>query len=582
MYDLEIKEIKEYLQSKHPLFYIQHPDFFAVRDILESLIKELKKNVKRDAGYFWDVTEFNASSGWIKFRNWNSYSITESTDRNDLNAVFTALETSGEILTDENTIPEEKHLRFFIIEDMLDQISANPELIAHIKNIAERSFSDENFTLIIFIAESSYKPFPKELESLLTVVDINPLSENDIDDVIKEFKHDHSEDIDFRITENEKEIFIGSLKGLHKFQITQILNTARIKSRRENRKRVIDSSAIEIVNNEKKQLIKKSGILEIINSGENVNSIGGLEKLKSWLETKSSVFKDFENAKKYGVKVPKGILIVGMPGCGKSLTAKATASMFNVPLVRLDIGSLLGKYVGESESNMRKALSLSEAFAPCVLWIDELEKAFSGIQNGGDGNQEVTRMFGRFLTWMQEKQSLVFIVATANSIKTLPPEFLRKGRFDELFKVELPTEKELVSILNTKLSEYYAKIGKIKLISSQIPKKKISQSEVEQLAKIALDKKPSKKILENLNSKENWNGGCNGGDIEAMLNEAIENRFEKSKGSEIDEDKILTFNDLKEVFVDSETKSVSQTLTGKILQLRAELENYPFRNASEN
>lgn len=581
MYDQEIDEIKKYLQSKHPLFYIQHPDFFAVRDIIEALIKELEKSVKHDAGYVFDVTEFNASSGWTKFKNQDSYSIAESTDRNDLNTVLTDLETNGEISTDENYIPEEKHLRFFIIEDMLDQISANPELVAHIKSIAEKSFSDENFTLVIFIAESSYKPFPKELESLLTVVDVNPLSENDIEDVIKEFKLAHNEDIDFRITEKENEVFVGSLKGLHKFQITQILNTARIKSKRENHKRIIDSSAIDIVNNEKKQLIKKSGILEIINSVENVDSIGGLEKLKSWLKTKAEVFKDFENAKKYGVKVPKGILIVGMPGCGKSLTAKATASMFNVPLVRLDIGSLLGKYVGESEANMRKALSLSEAFAPCVLWIDELEKAFSGIQNGGEGNQEVTRMFGRFLTWMQEKQSPVFIVATANSIKTLPPEFLRKGRFDELFKVELPTEKELVSILNTKLKEYYAKIGKIKLISVQVSKKKISQSEIEQLAKIALDKKPSKKVLENLGSKENWNGGCNGGDIEAILNEAIEKRFEKSKNG-TPEDKILTFEDLKSVLEDPETKSVSQTLTAKILQLRNELENYPFRNASEN
>ena len=209
---------------------------------------------------------------------------------------------------------------------------------------------------------------------------------------------------------------------------------------------------------------------------------------------------------------------------------------------------------------MRKALSLSEAFAPCVLWIDELEKAFSGIQSGGEGNETVTRLFGQFLTWMQEKDSPVFIVATANSISTLPPEFLRKGRFDELFKVELPDEKELAKIIEIKLRGKNAEF---------------TQKEIEELAKLAYKKSPEKEKDE----KTLFKGGCNGGDIEAVINEAAENRYIKWKNKESPDEK-LCFADVKEVMESKDTKSVSQTLKKKIQELREKLNEYPFRNAS--
>ncbi|WP_339240029.1 AAA family ATPase [Geobacillus sp. FSL W8-0466] len=181
-------------------------------------------------------------------------------------------------------------------------------------------------------------------------------------------------------------------------------------------------------------MIKKSGILEMIPLKESFDEIGGLDNLKEWLFNKSRVFKNMNKAIEYGVDIPKGVLVVGMPGCGKSLNAKATAHLFRIPLLRLDMGRLMGKYVGESEANMRKAIKLAEAISPCVLWIDELEKAFAGI--GNSGNTEVaSRLFGHFLTWMQEKQSPTFVVATANDISNLPPELLRKGRFDEIFYV---------------------------------------------------------------------------------------------------------------------------------------------------
>jgi SpoVK/Ycf46/Vps4 family AAA+-type ATPase len=198
-----------------------------------------------------------------------------------------------------------------------------------------------------------------------------------------------------------------------------------------------------LILNEKKQIIKKSGILEMIDTYESLDSIGGLENIKHWLRKKANIFKNIKKAREYGVDIPKGVFIVGMPGCGKSLTAKATALLFdNIPLLRLDIGRLMGKYVGESEGNMRRAIAQAEAISPSILWIDEIEKAFTGIGKGGGGSEVATRLFGFFLTWMQEKTSDVYVIATANDISNLPPELLRKGRFDEVFFVDFPKVDE--------------------------------------------------------------------------------------------------------------------------------------------
>ena len=178
-------------------------------------------------------------------------------------------------------------------------------------------------------------------------------------------------------------------------------------------------------------------------------TVGGLVSLRNYLDTNKAIFNNPALAEKYGVSpLPAGVMIVGMPGCGKSLTAKYVARQFNVPLLRLDVGKLLGKYVGESEDNLRRAISIAEASAPCVLWIDEIEKAFAGIGSSG-GGEVTTRMFGYFLTWMQEKKSCIYVVATANDISNLPPEFLRRGRFDEIFQVGFPNKTERAEIFRS-------------------------------------------------------------------------------------------------------------------------------------
>lgn len=210
----------------------------------------------------------------------------------------------------------------------------------------------------------------------------------------------------------------------------------------------IDIADLKIIMEEKMQVIKKTGILEFVKSNLSIDDIGGLENLKNWLKKRNNSWS--ENAKKYCIPAPKGVLITGVPGCGKSLTAKAMSEIWQLPLLRLDLGKIFSGLVGSSEENMRRAISTAEAVAPSILWIDEIEKGLSGINSNGDSGVS-SRIFGQFLTWMQEKDAPVFVIATANNINNLPPELLRKGRFDEIFFVDIPTLKERTEIFKLHL-----------------------------------------------------------------------------------------------------------------------------------
>jgi len=208
-----------------------------------------------------------------------------------------------------------------------------------------------------------------------------------------------------------------------------------------------------VIAREKAQAVKKNGLLELIETRESLDSIDGLDLLKDWLLKRREAFTP--RAKEYGLAMPKGVLMLGIPGCGKTLTAKATASVFGVPLLRLDAGRIFAGLVGQSESNLRAVIQTAEAIAPCVLWIDEMEKGFAGSRSSSstDGGTS-SRVFGSFISWMQEKKSPVFIVATANDVSQLPPEMLRKGRWDELFFVDLPTREEREAIWQIQIAKF--------------------------------------------------------------------------------------------------------------------------------
>ncbi|MDE5103256.1 MAG: AAA family ATPase, partial [Trichodesmium sp. St19_bin2] len=206
---------------------------------------------------------------------------------------------------------------------------------------------------------------------------------------------------------------------------------------------------VDLILEEKRQTIRQTQILDFYPTHENISDIGGLDNLKDWLLRRGGAFS--EQARQYGLPYPRGLLLAGIQGTGKSLTAKAIAHHWHLPLLRLDVGRLFGGLVGESESRTRQMISIAEALAPCVLWIDEIDKGFAGFKSQGDAGT-TSRVFGTFITWLAEKISPVFVVATANNIQSLPPEILRKGRFDEIFFVGLPNQKERKSIFEVHLS----------------------------------------------------------------------------------------------------------------------------------
>lgn len=488
--------LASYIDALHPIIYINHFDFKVIDDALS----RVGANVK--------CVEFNNALGLVDFK-------TKSPMQE------CALEQFLKLTMDDGFEQE----TFIVLKDVHGELN-NPKIIALLKKIAENNLYNDNYSATIFIL-SETTVIPRELENFITVFDIPLPTTTEILGIINDF----ISDMEITVEEETINDIALSFKGLNEFQIKQILNLAYQDGG------CIDKEDKVLILKEKEQFIKKSGMLEIVNFTETIDDIGGLENLKDWLARKAKVFANLDKAIKFGVDVPKGIMIIGMPGCGKSLTAKATASLFEIPLVRLDVGRLLGKYVGESEDNMRKALKLSEAISPCVFWIDEIEKAFAGVGGDGGGNDVTTRLFGQFLTWMQEKENTVFIVATANDISKMPPEFLRKGRFDELFFVDLPNGEERRKILDIHLKK----------------RNKWNKG----IDSIALIKETD---------------GFNGADLEAVVKDTIEMAFIDGRNSITTEDLIKSVKD---------TKSISSTLKDKITEIKSTINKIDIKPASK-
>ncbi len=272
-----------------------------------------------------------------------------------------------------------------------------------------------------------------ELEHRVTRIDVTPPSPAERWDYVKRVLRDLGTRVAFDVNMSKEEArrLVNLLAGMTFFEIGRLISRCVVESQR------FDGATLEAVRRAKADMLAASGAVEYVPAPLSMDDVAGMRSLKSWLEKRAAIFRDPGQAEKFGLKAPKGVLLLGVPGCGKSLCAKAVASEWKLPLLRLDAGSLYGKYLGQSEANLRKAFEVSESMAPAVLWIDEIEKAFA---SGGDDNATQKRVFGAFLSWMQDKDQTVFVVATANDVSQLPPELLRKGRFDEIFFVDLPDE----------------------------------------------------------------------------------------------------------------------------------------------
>jgi SpoVK/Ycf46/Vps4 family AAA+-type ATPase len=290
------------------------------------------------------------------------------------------------------------------------------------------------------ILTSHQLELPAELREETTVIDFPLPNAEEINYLI----HQSVVPEKLKVGGLAKEQLIKACQGLSRTRISRVLAKALAA------KQQVDDTDIEGVLEEKKQAIRQTEILEFVTNKESLKDVGGLNGLKNWVKMRTDVFT--EAARRYGIPHPKGVLLVGIQGTGKSLSAKTIAREWRLPLLRLDTGRLFGGLVGESESRVRQLIKICEAIAPCVLWIDEIDKAFGNITGGYDGDSGTSRrVFGSLITWMQEKTSPVFIVATANNMKILPAELLRKGRFDEIFFIDLPTEKERQDIFKVHL-----------------------------------------------------------------------------------------------------------------------------------
>ena len=290
------------------------------------------------------------------------------------------------------------------------------------------------YTTVILL--SPVLKIPVELEKEISVLDVPLPTFRDLYQLLREIvavvRQGNKARID--LTREQAEQLIKAAQGLTLSEAENAFAKAIANDG------VLDKHDIKLVLEEKRQVVRKSGLLEFVTVDEALSEIGGLDDLKAWLGGRAEAFS--EPARKFGLPAPKGLLLLGVQGCGKSLTAKAVAAQWGLPLLRLDLGRIFSSLVGSSEENLRRAIRVAESVSPAVLWIDEIEKGLSGSAGENNDSGVSARVFATLLTWLQEKTAPVFVVATANRIQTLPPELLRKGRFDEIFFIDLPAAPE--------------------------------------------------------------------------------------------------------------------------------------------
>lgn len=408
-----VRELEVLIRAKYPIVFVTTWEERRV----DSAVQEVAKKLNREV-HTWSVTQGMKPSV-----------------KKNATANVTPLPGELEALAQVHEAPE---FTIFVLKDF-HPFMKDTRVVRLLRDLANR-LRGRSQTLILISPTLS---LPTELEKDITVVEFPLPDQEDItkqlDRVIEAMKGNPN--VDTTLDPALRETIIRSAQGLTADEIESALARSLVESKKFSVDKIIE---------EKKQIVRKTGILEFYPSSSQLKDVGGHELLKEWLTTRSKSFTD--KAQEFGIPYPKGILIIGVQGCGKSLVAKAVSTSYNLPMLKMDVGRIFGSLVGQSEENMRRAIKIAESLAPCVLWIDELEKGFAGLSGVSDSGT-TARVFSTFLTWMQEKTKPVFLVATGNDVSALPPELLRKGRFDEIFFVDLPDldeRKEIIKIHITK------------------------------------------------------------------------------------------------------------------------------------
>ncbi|MEZ4433902.1 MAG: AAA family ATPase [bacterium] len=403
-------ELRHLVQARYPLIAVVSGE----EERVEAAVREIQAQLNSKGGQprkllFWSITE--------------GFTGDENHDIQDPIKALTFI-----------TKYDERAL--FVMRDFHPYLK-DPVVVRRVRD-CHRAFKESDKPKNVLLLSPTLK-MPTELEKELVVVDFTLPDRAELRALIAQFKAayrlDHDEEALDRFTE--------AALGLTFHEASYVLSKSLVRHR---------DFDITTILSEKKAIIRKSGLLEYYESEQQFGDVGGLEVLKDWLKKRQNAFT--QKARDFGLPVPKGILLIGIPGCGKSLTAKAVGALWQMPLLRLDVGKVFSGLVGSSEENIRKVIQTAEAVAPAVLWLDELEKGFSGVQSSGQSDAGTTaRVFGSFITWLQEKTSPVFVIATANDVSMMPPELLRKGRFDEIFFVDMPTAAERQEILGIHLEK---------------------------------------------------------------------------------------------------------------------------------
>ena len=403
-------ELVLFLKARYPVIYINTIEEERVEYIIR---KKIKTNFNRSI-YSWDFVD-----GYTKNPNNDGFA-----KRNPLQA----LELVERLNSETSAV--------FILKDFnrfLTDLSVSRKL----RNIS-RLLKLQPKTIIIIGSDLTV---PKELQDLITVLTFQLPLKDEIREELNRLINSLYLNIDTQLFENLTQACQGlSLERIRRV-LLKIIATYK----------TIDQRSISVLLGEKRQIISQTEILEYYSVNENFGNLGGLENLKDWLQKRKTAFS--QQAENYGLPTPRGLLLIGIQGTGKSLTAKVIANDWRLPLLKLDVGKLFGGIVGESESRLRQMIAVTETISPCILWIDEIDKAFTNTESKGDSGTS-NRVLATFISWLSEKTKPVFVIATANNIDLLPLEIIRKGRFDEIFFLDLPKEKEREEIFKIHLQEF--------------------------------------------------------------------------------------------------------------------------------
>lgn len=438
------KEIEVLIRAKYPILYVVSWEERRVEQAVAKVCKDLNRTL-----HTWSITQgmrppVNRTTGPVK----------PTTLPGELEALA--------------LVHESPEFTVFLLRDFHPYMKDN-RVIRLMRDLAFR-LRGKAQTLIVMGPTLS---LPTDLEKDVTVLDF-PLPElseigETLDKVTEAVKENAN--LNSKLKPLERELLLKSAQGLTLDEIESVFARSLVDKKKFD---------VEVVLEEKKQIIRKSGLLEYYPADQNLRDVGGMDLLKEWLDKRTSSFTD--KARKFGLPPAKGILLIGVQGCGKSLVAKAVGSHWNLPILKLDVGRIFGSLVGQSEENIRRAIRVAESVAPCVLWADELEKGFAGIGGSGVSDSGTTaRVFATFLTWMQEKTAPVFLIATANNVSALPPEMLRKGRFDEVFFIDLPGDQEREQIFSIHLKKRHRDPKKFDLAALSKATEGFSGAEIEQV-----------------------------------------------------------------------------------------------------